>query len=106
MGVLGGWAFSYERGTPVINKLSWVPDDAWESCFAHCAPIAPGQWLQCQANGSNVCRVLRPLWIITAAITALPPSISAKTRRMAAFIPTSSIYEDLGQLGQDEPASG
>ena len=21
----------------------------------------PGQWLQCQANGSNVCRVLRPL---------------------------------------------
>ena len=23
------------------------------------APNLPGQWLQCQANGSNVCRVLR-----------------------------------------------
>ena len=24
-----------------------------------CFPNLPGQWLQCQANGSNVCRVLR-----------------------------------------------
>ena len=32
-----------------------------------------------------------PLWMIAAAISAFPPSISAKTRRTAAFIPTSSF---------------
>ena len=32
-------------------------------------PYLPGQWLQCQANGSNVCRVLR------RAVLRLPPLI-------------------------------
>ena len=32
-----------------------------------------------------------PLWMVAAAISTFPPSISVKTRRTAAFIPTSSF---------------
>ena len=45
MVVLEGAAVSYERGTHALKRL----------CSPRLANL-PGQWLQCQANGSNVCR--------------------------------------------------
>ena len=51
-----GWvAVSYKRGTPVGRET-------WEGCETEepLPPPAGGRVaLQCQANGSNVCRVLR-----------------------------------------------
>jgi hypothetical protein len=37
----------------------------------HCPPrltYQPGQWLQCQANGSNVCRVLRGACLLSTLV--------------------------------------
>ena len=71
----------------------------------------PCQWLQCQANGSNVCRVggyqvtrlaLQGRVVVHRILEDQPlvrlPSGGGSALR--------HIYEALGQLGQDEPASG
>ena len=71
--VLGGGAVSYERGTPVSGVDPKIVCERFEQASpqplmglpcqsGHFPPrltYLPGQWLQCQANGSNVCRVLR-----------------------------------------------
>ena len=51
----------------------------------------PGQWLQCQANGSNVCRVLRPR----------PPVLLAPPARGAVY-----CRANMAHIRQSRPDSG
>ena len=73
-----------------IQTLKDATDDAPSDSMCFRQPEAPGQWLQCQVNGSNVCRVLRslgskrPPWVLRGSaspylcFTPVPPPEGAR----------------------------
>ena len=47
------------RTGPPLDCLVWTGTGLLPLLKRHLPPDLPGKWLQCQANGSNVCQVLR-----------------------------------------------
>ena len=52
--------FKSKKRNKLTVELSRLAGVLGGACTEETLSNQPGEWLQCQANGSNVCRVIRP----------------------------------------------